>query len=122
MPVIVQTASLPYVAAMVAALFRVMALLALTLMPIGMASSPATAETVEHASITQAGHCGEQPDGKKAPASKSMDCTAACMALPASSSPVPAGPLRPRTPRTISIAKIFTEVVPETATPPPRRG
>ena len=122
MSVIVQTASPPYVAAMIAALFRLLTLLALVLMPFGMASAPASAQPVDHAAMAQAGHCSELPDEDKAPVSKQMDCTAACTALPASSSPLPAAPLEPQTPRTIAIAKPFAGVALEIATPPPRRG
>lgn len=122
MPVIAQQASWPYVRRMTAALLRVLTLLALVLMPLGMTGAPAAASPMpaSHDMATM-GHCDEQPGQDEAPVSK-MDCTAMCTALPATEGPTPASVLKPKAPRTIAIAMPFVGMVPEIATPPPRRG
>ena len=107
---------------MTAALLRLLALLALVLMPFGMAGAPAMAQPMptQHA-MASMGHCDEQRDQDEAPVSK-MDCTAMCTALPATDAPAPAPALQPIVPRTIAIAVPFAGIEPELATPPPRRA
>lgn len=122
MPVIVQQSSLLYGAAMLPVFFRLLTLLALVLMPMGMASTPASAQPADHAAMAQAGHCSEQPDEDKAPAPELMDCTAACTALPASAAPLLATPMKPQAPRAIAAAVPFAGIILEIATPPPRLG
>jgi hypothetical protein len=107
---------------MAAAFLRLLTLLALMLMPAGMAGAAASAQPVDHAAVTQSDHCSDQPEEDGAPASKPMDCTAACTALPASFAPRLAPPLKPDAPRTIATATPFTGVLLEIATPPPRRS
>ena len=123
MSVIVQTAMSPYGARMTAALLRLITLLALVLMPFGMASSPAMAQPMpaNHGTV-QAGHCDEQSDQDKAPShsSQQMHC-AMCAALPASE-PTPAVVLRPTAPRIIATVSPFNGIELEIATPPPRHG
>lgn len=124
MPVIVQKALWPYGAPMTAAVLRLLALLALVIMPLGMAAAPALAQPAHHAMAADhampAGHCGEEQAPGKAPAPAKMDCTAACTALPASTNPVVQPAIKPKAPRTISIAAPFSGIDPEIATPPPR--
>lgn len=124
MPVIVTKALRPYDAAMAAAFLRLLALVALIVMPFGMASTPALAQPADQAmSIGHAmptGHCGDQQAPDKAPAL--MDCTAACTALPASIAPMPEPLLKPKALRTITISVPFADIEPEIATPPPRLG
>ena len=122
MSVIVPNARAFYVAAMAAALFRLLTLVALLWMPMGMATAPASAQALDHSAMAGSPHCGDQPDGGKAPASKAMDCTAACTALPASPAPIPALPAKPEAPRSLAVSAPFGGIVPEIATPPPRLG
>ena len=124
MSVIVQTSSSHYGASMTTALLRLITLLALVLMPFGMASGPAMAQPMpaNHA-MAQAGHCDDQSDQDKAPAhsSQQMHC-AMCAALPASEPPTPAAELRPTAPRIIAAASPFNGIELEIATPPPKRA
>jgi len=123
MSVNVQTSSSPYGASMTAALLRMITLLALVLMPFGMASTPAVAQSMpaNHA-MAQSAHCDEQSDQNKAPShsSQQMHC-AMCAALPASEPPTPVAGLRPTTPRVIATVSPFNGIELEIATPPPKR-
>ena len=120
--VIVQKGSPHYVAAMASAVFRLLALIALVLMPIGMGAAPALAAPDHHTMMTTAGagHCDEQQDPDQAPAQHQMDCTAACAAIAAPAAPVVAPTFKPTAPRTIGVAAPFTGIEPEIATPPPK--
>ena len=124
MSVIVETASKPYGARMIAALLRFVTLLALVLMPFGMIGTPAVAQPgpATHA-MTQNGHCEKQSDQDKAPAhsSQQMHC-AMCAALPASDPPAPSDGFKPIAPRIIATVSPFNGIELEIATPPPRRG
>lgn len=106
---------------MTSALVKLMTLVALLFMPFGMTAAPAIAQPMpaDHAMMTM-GHCDEQPEQDKAPASK-MDCTAMCTALPATDAPTPAQVAKLKAPRTIALVTPFTGVVLEIATPPPRQ-
>lgn len=99
-------------------------LLALVLMPFGMAGTPANAQPMpaNHAMVQQ-GHCDEQPDRDKAPhqSSQQMHC-AMCAALPASEPPCPSAGLRPAAPRKIATVSPFNGIELEIATPPPKRS
>jgi hypothetical protein len=109
---------------MAAALLRLLTLVALVLMPLGMAGAPAIAQQMpmEHAALAASeGHCDQQPKQDESPASKS-DCTAMCTALPATDAPSPAPKLKPAASRTIAIAEPFAGIEPELATPPPRQA
>ena len=123
MSVIVQTSSSPYGASMIAALLRLLTLLALVLMPFGMASTPAVAQAMpaNHA-MAQSAHCDQQSDQNKSPAhsSQQMHC-AMCAALPASEPPRPDAELRPTAPRIIAAVCPFNGIELEIATPPPKR-
>lgn len=121
MSLIVRTGLEPYVAAMASALIRLVALMALILMPLGMGAAPALAASGHH-NMTMAGpsHCDEQQDPDMAPAQKPIDCTAACTALPAPSAPVLAPALKPTAARMTGAVTIFTGIEPEIATPPPK--
>jgi hypothetical protein len=107
---------------MIAALCRLLTLLALVLMPVGMTYAPAAASPMpaSHHEVTM-GHCGEQTGQDEAPISK-MACTAMCMALPATDAPTKASVLKATAPRNIGIAKRFVGMVPEIATPPPKQA
>lgn len=121
--VIVQKAFGHYVAGMASAVIRLLALFALVLMPLGMAGAPALAAPNHHMmKMSESGHCDEQQDQDQAPASKKMDCAAACTALPATGTAGPAAGLKPKAPRTIAFVAPFSGIVLEIATPPPRLG
>jgi hypothetical protein len=117
MPVIARQASRSYWAGMAAAVLRLLALLALVLMPIGMASAPAAA----HAPMAgaPAEHCVDQSQPDELPSPQAMDCVA-CTAMAASEMPVPTPLLAPSPPRLIALADVFVGIVPEIATPPPK--
>ena len=118
MSVIVQTASSSYGHRMTAAMVRFLTLLALVLMPFGMAGTPAIAQP-----MAQNGHCDQQSDHDKAPVHKSqqMHC-AMCAALPASDPPNSSAAIPHSSPRLIATVSPFNGIELEIATPPPRRG
>ena len=120
--VIVLKGSGHHVAAMASAVVRLIALVALVLMPHGMGAAPALAAPDHHTMMTAAGsgHSNERQDQNQAPAQQQMDCTASCTALPVAAAPVVAPALKPTGPRTIGVAAPFTGIEPETATPPPK--
>ena len=125
MSVIAGKGSRPYGVAMAAATFRLLMLVALVLMPFGMAGAPATAQPMpaDHAAMSMAmGHCDEQPTKETAPTSSKMDCTAMCTALPAADNPLPVKAMKPVALRSTAIAAPFVGIEPELATPPPRQG
>ncbi|HET9398809.1 MAG TPA: hypothetical protein VFO45_08330 [Sphingomicrobium sp.] len=112
--------------AMFTVVLRLMTIIALAMMPLGMAGASVAgqatmAETT--AAHTMGGeHCPDAGDEDSAPA-RSMDCAAACTGLPAS----PAEPLatpdsRPALPTGLGVTRIFADNIPEIATPPPRLG
>jgi hypothetical protein len=107
---------------MAATVLRLLALVALIIMPFGMAATPALALHADQAMTAghavPAGHCGDQEAPEKAPAK--MDCTAACTALPAANAPMPEPLFKPKVLRTITISVPFAGIEPEIATPPPR--
>lgn len=110
-----------YARRMIAALVRLLTLLAVVLMPLGMAATPAAGQTIPMShNMASSGHCEEQPDQGEAPASN-MDCTV-CVALPATDSPIPVSAMKPATPRRIALATPFAGIQPEIATPPPKHG
>ena len=101
-----------YPPTMVSAFLRLLALVALVLMPLSMASAPAAAPSV-------AGHCDDQQQPAKAPAGQQVHCTA-CAALPAIDTPAPLAKLTPRMPTVIALASFLAGIEPDTATPPPK--
>lgn len=107
---------------MASAFLRLLALVALVMMPVGMGAAPAAAAKADHAMMAGEDHCApqQQEDGKAPP--QAMDCTAACSALPPVAMPVPGRSLRPATPRALLAARTFEQKIPEIATPPPRHG
>ncbi|GAA4717024.1 hypothetical protein H9L13_06725 [Sphingomonas lutea] len=108
---------------MTSVLLKFLTLVALVLMPFGMGGMPASASEMpaRHAAMAM-GHCDEQPAEREAPSSSQMDCQAMCAAIAVAGSPVPAPALKPSLPRSAAIAVPFAGIVPEIATPPPRRG
>ena len=123
MPVIAAKAWRPYGPAMATAVLRLLTLVALVLMPFGMAGTAAIAQpvTANHA-VAQQGHCDQQSDQDKAPdhSSHQMHC-AMCAALPAAEPPSPSALLRPIAPRIATVSP-FNGIELEIATPPPRHS
>jgi hypothetical protein len=97
---------------------RLLALFALVLMPLSMASTTASAQPAASAA---AGHCDEHPQPKPAdsPSNAKMHCTG-CTALPAMEAPAPIAELRPEAPMRLRPVEFVDGIEPETATPPPR--
>lgn len=139
--VIAAKASGTYWSVMAAAILRLLALVALVLMPIGMAGGPAmamptpadhvmTQATPGHHAMTQQmpadhatmpmGHCDEQPGEDNAPPSK-MDCMAMCTAMLATAVLEPGPVMKLAAPRSLALSRPFSGIEPELATPPPRR-
>ena len=108
---------------MAAAVLRLLTLIALMLMPVGMAGTPALAQPVptEHA-MAAMGHCDDMPVEEQAPSSSKMDCAAMCTALPAGFGPAPQPMMKLEAPRSIAAGARFDGIVLEIATPPPRRS
>ena len=121
MSVIVQKAVAPYAASMVSAVFRVLALIALVVMPLGMTGGPALAHIADQA-MSSAAHCDGQPKPSDAPANMQMDCTASCTAVPAPVAAVPVRSMSPQGSLTIAVVTPFSSVEPELTTPPPKFG
>ena len=103
--------------AMAAFFLRLIALLAIMLMPLGM-SAPAAAQATPHAMSDQASHCGSEEGPAHAVPMKS-DCLA-CAGLPAAEAPAATEQLLPRMPLRLALAHEFLGIEPEIATPPPR--
>lgn len=99
---------------MLAAVMRLILLVALALMPMGMASAPAAVEVA-----AAAGHCDEHQQPAETPAKMDMHC-ATCAALPAIQVPVGDPELRPEMPRFARASSALSDTEPEIATPPPR--
>jgi len=104
-----------YFSGMGSAVLRLLALVALFLMPMSMGSAPANAQTA----ATPAGHCDDHQQPAKAPAMPQVHCTG-CVALPAIDAPVPIEELVPEMPMTIALAAFLASIEPDTATPPPK--
>jgi hypothetical protein len=104
-----------------ATLWKLLALIAILLLPIGMAAAPAAAPMPHHATMPMQ-HCPEQaprPAGKAGFA----ECTMACSAA------LPANDVRRDQPVLIACApseaqalQLLHGIHPETATPPPKRS
>ena len=114
--VIVGQGSRPYGAVMPAVLLRLLMLLALALMPFGMASSPALAAAAPAAT---AGHCERHQEPGDAPAKMEIHC-ASCTALPSAQAVKEGSDLRPEVPRHLKAMNALPGTEPEIATPPPR--
>ena len=105
-----------YLASMASAVLRLVALVALMLMPLSMASAPAAAQPVAGA---PAGHCDDHQKPADAPSAPQVHCTA-CTALPAIDVPAPIAELAPTMPMLIALAGFLAGIEPDIATPPPK--
>lgn len=105
-----------YFPLMASAVLRLLALLALVLMPLSMASATASAQP---AATAPAGHCDDHQQPTKAPAGPQVHCTA-CAALPAMDAPAEIAEMAPQMPLLIALASFLAGIEPDTATPPPK--
>ncbi|HET6536473.1 MAG TPA: hypothetical protein VFG41_09860 [Sphingomicrobium sp.] len=104
----------------VARFVRLLALIAVLLLPLGMAEAPARPHSA-HGTAMPMRHCPEQPPSKSEPAGLLAQCTMACSAaLPAAD----AADFRPEAIRPMSVPPALAQRLdglhPETSTPPPK--
>lgn len=97
---------------------RFLALLALALMPAGMAATPAAAHT---APAVEAGHCNDHNSPAHDSAMPQAHCMA-CSALAAFEGPGAAAGLLPQPPRELPRMDPIPGIDPETDTPPPKHS
>ncbi len=117
MPVIARQGSQPYLRPMASAVLKLVAFLAVLLMPLGIATAPAAAEP--HSATAASGHCDEHQKPAEAPAEPQAHCTG-CSALPAMEAPAAAGEARPQAPMLLALSDFRAGVEPDTITPPPK--
>lgn len=121
--VIARRAAPPYLST-VAFLFRLLALAAMILMPIGMGTAPAAAAApASHAAMTvgQEGHCGQKQDDDPG-AATAMPCGGLCSALFADP---PSSAVQERAPverAGAARARALHGILLTLSTPPPRLG
>lgn len=107
---------------MAAYLFRLMALLALALMPFGMTGGAATAQP---AAAAETGHCAghdREQGPEQAPGQAHASGCLACAGLPPLGVSAAAEAIVPAVPRLITAEHAFEGIEPDIATPPPRRA
>jgi hypothetical protein len=114
-PVIVEQLSPNYVVVMPAVL-KFLLVLALALMPMGIAGSQATAAA---GPVATSNHCDEHQPPAHSPGKPGSHC-ATCSALPAVDAPVAAMGPGPALPMFVTGANAMSDTELETATPPPR--
>ena len=115
--VIVPQSCHAYLPPMASALFRLLALVALMLMPAGMAGAQAFAQPASAG--VNADHCDEHGVPDSAPGKAPAHCTG-CAALPELEPPPAIGELPPESKRFIARVEPFPGIILEIATPPPK--
>jgi hypothetical protein len=113
-----------YLGQVVAALFRLLAIAAIILMPLSMGIAPAAAAVPSsHASMKgqEDGHCGQKPDNDSGKA-MAMQCTGSCSALPCEPASFSAQEPAPVACLSASAVKELHGVMLPLSTPPPRLG
>lgn len=95
-------------------ILRILAFVAVLLMPAGMAA-PAFAQPAS----VEAEHCGDHEQPVEDSTKAHVDCMA-CSALPVLQTAAPATALLPRAPRLIASAQPISGIILEIATPPPK--
>ena len=111
-----------YCASMRSTLLRLIALVAVLLLPLGMSGASAAGHHAETAASMPMQHCPD-PGSKSASKGGFGECTMACSAaLPAAD--LPSEPLPRIFPAslTVTTAEILHGLHPDTATPPPKIG
>ena len=104
---------------MAATFLRLMMLVALAIMPFGMAGAPAAA--LPSTAAASGGHCDDHQKPADAPSTPKAHC-AACAALPVSDSPVAVAEFRPILLRVVRAEQWLAEQEPDIDTPPPKLG
>lgn len=107
---------------MLTALLRLMTIVALAIMPLGMAAAPASTSKSDDPVMTSADHCPEPVGTHDAAPLAAMDCQASCNALPVLAAVETNRSVTPSLPRETGTTVIFDDNIPEIATPPPRLG
>lgn len=112
-----------YGAPMHRAALRLFALIALLLMPFGMAAAPAAPADEHHSAAMAMEHCPDGQDRQQDPGGNIADCAMPCSAaLPAADlSPASAIDL-PRAPAEPAFQIALSGILLEIATPPPKRA
>lgn len=117
---IVGKACSAYLGAMFAAALRLLALIALVVMPLGMTAAPvAAAPAADAIAASQVGHCDDHQEPADSPLKAKVHCTG-CAALVAPAASSEAAELRPQAPTQIRLSYFGTAFEPEIATPPPK--
>jgi hypothetical protein len=105
-----------YLGGMVAV--RLLALIALVLMPFTMTAAPAEAHAIPQGLSEQ--HCSDHQQPASSPALDMAQCMLMCAALPASEPLNISPPDVPRAPRQITLDDPIIGIILDIATPPPR--
>ena len=116
--VIAGTVSCLYLRGMRRYLMQFLALIAVTLMPMGMAAGPALAHDMP---VTESGHCKGDEKTSDDPAKSQTHCTS-CSALQPIRDEKPSAGSLPQAPRILAGSGPIFGVEPELATPPPKRS
>lgn len=95
---------------------RMFAIVAVLLMPAGMAAAPAFAQP---AATGEEGHCGDHEQPTQETGKSQLHCMA-CGALPALPTSAEAAALLPKPPKVIARTRAISGIVLEIATPPPK--
>ena len=111
-----------YPSVVTAALFRLLAIAAMLLMPFGMGLAPAAASSGHKMSMAPSGHCDQAPASKSNKAKLPMSCAAACTALPATPASIPLPDQLPPIANWSVNPPALSGTAPPPATPPPRLG
>lgn len=120
--VIARQARGAYLESVIVALFRLLAIAAMILMPMGMGMAPAAAATpASHKTMESSGegHCGQKPDSDNGKA-MTMQCAASCSALPSEPAATSVHELARMACHTASRVKVLHGVLLALSTPPPR--
>lgn len=113
-----------YVEAVIAAIFRLLAIAAMILMPLGMGVTPAAAAALTaHTTMggSEEGHCGQKSESETGKA-MAMQCAGSCGALPAELAAAPVKELAPIACLAPDRVKVLHGVMLPLSTPPPRVG
>jgi hypothetical protein len=117
-PVIASQGWAAYPAIMAAYLFKLLALIAVLLMPAGMANAAASAQ--QAAAASQSSHCSGHEEPAKAPLDEMDAQCMACAGLPAGQLAEAAQRIVPSAPRLIALTNEISGIILEIATPPPK--
>ena len=109
----------PMPPSMAATFLRLMMLVALAIMPFGMAGAPAAA--LPSTAAASGGHCDDHQKPADGPSTPKAHC-AVCAALPAGDTSMAVSELRPVLLRVVQAEQWLAEQEPDIDTPPPKLG